>query len=121
MTRQPTAAEPDGRGGVVGIMADIDVVEARLREVRDLAADPDRAADEQRVYDVSIRWGAVLCGRLQRLDHYASRGKLAPAEATRYRELLAALAAALPLIDRLGLGRPPVPLPDGRTAPSSGT
>lgn len=106
--------EPDGRGGVVGIMADIDLVGAQLQEVCHLAADPTRAADGDRVYDVSIRWGTMLSGRLERLVHYASHGELSPREVARYEELLEELAAALPLIDRLGLGRPSVPRPGGR-------
>lgn len=82
---------------------------AQLAALHELASDPATAADSDRVYDFSIRWGTFLAGRLQRLDHYADRGELDPLERERYAALQDALRAALPDVRRLGLARPARP------------
>ncbi|ABG05647.1 hypothetical protein Rxyl_2732 [Rubrobacter xylanophilus DSM 9941] len=96
--------------GPPGIARDIALVGAAARELRELAADPERSRSGEEVYDFSIRWGTLLMGRLQRVEHYHRRGELAPEDERAYRALKRELREALPLADRLGLGRPPVPL-----------
>lgn len=91
---------------MAGFHHDLDLLFAQLSALHDLAADPDHARDSDRVYDFSIRWGALLHGRLQRLDYYSDRGELAADERERYDELQRALRDAIPAIDRLGLVRP---------------
>lgn len=97
---------------IVGVAADIDLIRGQIAALRDLASDPDKAADSARVYDFSIRWGAVLSGRLERLEHYHRRGELSPDDEARYAELRGQLRDILPLAERLDVGRPTVPLED---------
>lgn len=94
--------------------ADLDLLLAHVKALRELAADPEKARDSARVYDFSIRWGALLAGRLERLAHYHSRGELPPGDQTRYDVLRAELRDVLPLAERLGLARPTVALDDSR-------
>ncbi len=96
----------------VGVDHDLDLIFRQLTELRELAADPDKAKDSGRVYDFSIRWGTLLAGRLQRLAHYHGRGELAPDAQARYDALRAELRDTVALADGLGLARPAVPLDD---------
>ncbi|MCA3747986.1 MAG: hypothetical protein IN808_02470 [Rubrobacter sp.] len=93
-----------------GIARDIELVAAAVRELRELAADPRRSRSGDAIYDFSIRWGTLLMGRLQRVEHYHRRGELGPEDEKGYARLKRELREALPLADRLGLGRPPIPL-----------
>lgn len=104
--------EEVGSANVVGIGEDLDQLFAEVRALRELAEDPEQAADESRVYDFSIRWGVLLAGRLRRLAHYHGDGRLTPSERSRYDALRTELRDAAPLIDRLGLSQPPVSTED---------
>jgi hypothetical protein len=95
-----------GSSRVVGAEADLDLMFAQLKALRELASDPGTA----RVYDFSIRWGTLLSGRLERLAYYHSRGELALHEQARYESLRCQLREVLPLVERLGLASPTVPL-----------
>jgi hypothetical protein len=95
---------------VRGVDADLDLMFAVVRALRELASDPDKAQDSARVYDFSIRWGTLLHGRLERLAYYHGRGELAPDEQERYQALRVELRDSLPLVERLGLARPSVAL-----------
>lgn len=101
-----------GSSGVVGVTADIDLILAQTKVLRELASDPDKAQDSARVYDFSIRWGALLSGRLERLAYYHRRGELTHDEQVCYAGLRSELREVLPLVERLGIGRPAVPLDD---------
>src|SRR5947209_10993259 len=57
-------------------------------------------------YDFSIRWGTALAGRLPRLVHYSSRGRLAPADEHRFQALREDLRGLSDLIARMGLVQP---------------
>jgi hypothetical protein len=98
---------------VVGVDADLDVLFDQIKQLRELAGDPDHAHDSARVYDFSIRWGTFLRGRLERLDYYYSCGTLTAEEQARYQDLRTELRRALPLMQQLGLARPSVALDDG--------
>lgn len=98
---------------VAGADADLDLMFAQLKALRELAADPDEA----RVYDFSIRWGTMVHGRLERLTYYHSRGELAPGEKLRYESMRSELREALPLLERLGLARPRVAFDDTEPRP----
>ncbi|MDR7299892.1 hypothetical protein [Haloactinomyces albus] len=91
---------------VIGADTDLDLLFAQVQALRELASDPDKAQDSDRVYDFGIRWAVLLYGRLQRLDHYHHRSELAPDEQARYERLRAELREAVPLVERLGLPRP---------------
>lgn len=96
--------------GVAGVATDVDMILAEVEALRELAADPEKAQDKARVYDFSIRWGALLSGRLERVEHYHRRGDLTPDEQARYAELKSQLREVLPLAEQLKIGRPTVPL-----------
>lgn len=66
-------------------------------------------ADDEAVYDLSIRWGAALAGRLPRLAHYSSAGMLDDADQHRVRSLYEELRGVSELADKLGLVRPALP------------
>jgi hypothetical protein len=93
---------------VVGADADLDLMFAKVKALRELASEPEAAQDSARVYDFSIRWGTMLHGRLERLAYYHGRGELAPDEQARYESLRGELREVLPLLKRLGLARPKV-------------
>lgn len=97
---------------VVGAAHDIDLLFDQVNALRELASDPERTGDSARVYAFSIRWGTMLAGRLERLAYYHARDELARDDQVRYDALRAELRDALPLIERLGLARPAVPLDD---------
>jgi hypothetical protein len=97
---------------VVGADTDLDLLFAQIDALGQLASDPEATQDSARVYDFSIRWGTLLHGRLERLAYYHSRGELAPDEQARYQSLRSELREALPLVKRLGLAFPTVPLDD---------
>jgi len=98
---------------VVDVDADVDVLFDQIKQLRELAGDPDQAHDSARVYDFSIRWGTFLRGRLERLDYYYSCGMLTTEEQARYQDLRTQLRRALPLVQQLGLARPNVALDNG--------
>jgi hypothetical protein len=62
--------------------------------------------DEEESYDFSIRWGTALSGRLRRLVHYSSLGRLDPADESRYQALCEELRGLSDLINRFGLAQP---------------
>ena len=61
---------PESTTGPPGIDRDLDMIFAETNALRELAADPKEANDGARVYDFSIRWGTLMSGRLERLEHY---------------------------------------------------
>jgi hypothetical protein len=56
-----------------------------------------------------LEWRELMA-RLEGLDHAYRASQMTPDQQARYQELLCQLKAALPLIERLGLYPPPVPL-----------
>ncbi|PWI06072.1 hypothetical protein DIZ27_35640 [Streptomyces sp. NWU339] len=84
----------------------MDLLFTQVRHLRELAGDPEKAEDADRVYDFSIRWGAFLSGRLPRLVQYDRQGALGPAERNRFADLCAELRDVAPLAERLGLAAP---------------
>jgi hypothetical protein len=94
--------------GPPGIDRDIDMISAALEELNSLASDEQKARDDARIYDFSIRWGVLLSGRLQRLDHYHRAGELTRDQERRYRELKQELSEATPRAEGLGIARPDI-------------
>ena len=92
--------------GPPGIDKDLSMIFAEAEALRELAADPDKARDGARVYDFSIRWGALMSGRLKRLEHYYRAGDLTQDQERRYRELTRELKDVAPLAEDLGIGPP---------------
>lgn len=62
--------------------------------------------DEDECYDVSIRWGTALAGRLRRLVHYSSLGQLNDADQLRYQALCEELRGLSGLIERFEFAQP---------------
>jgi len=104
VSEQTTARDADP---VPGVAADLDRAFAEVAALRALGEAEDRRHDEARVYDASIRWGALVAGRLHRLALLSGRGALGAPERARYAELEEELRTLGPLLDRLGLPRPP--------------
>lgn len=98
--------------GRARIDADLRKIAAEIEALCELASDPAKAEDRWRVYDFSIRWGVLISGRLKRVEHYYRLGELTDAQQANYRELRRELKGRMPLIERLDLGRPGVPLED---------
>lgn len=96
----------------MGVGADVDQLFDLVGQLRELAADPGSGPDSGPVYDFSIRWGALLAGRLQRLAYYHGQGVLSPDDRARYAALCAQLREMSPTIERLRLAHPKVPLVD---------
>lgn len=105
--RQAAGAPPDP-ATTPGTAADLDLLFDQVARLRELAGDPERAGDADRVYDFGIRWGAFLHGRLPRLVQYDRRGALTPAERDRFADLCTQLQDVAPLAERLGLALPPL-------------
>ena len=97
---------PEPHAGPPGINRDIGMISAGVEELRKLASDQQKAQDGARIYDFSIRWGVLMSGRLQRLDHYHQAGELTQDQEHRYGELREELRDAAPQAERLGLARP---------------
>ncbi len=98
--------------GRPGIDADLRMIATGMEVLCELGSDPAKAEDRWRVYDFSIRWGVLMSGRLKRVEHYHRLGELTDAQEVRYGELRRELKKGMPLIERLDLGRPGVPLED---------
>ena len=97
-------SEPDA--GPPGIDRDMGMISAALEELRHLASDEQKRRDGARIYDFSIRWGVLMSGRLQRLDHYHLAGELTQDQERRYGELREELRDAAPQAEHLGVAQP---------------
>jgi hypothetical protein len=102
-------SDPTAAPGVAGADTDLDMLFAEAEALREFAVD-QKAHDEGELYSFSVRWGALLFGRLERLAHYSTKRELSSRQQQRYDALRAELAQLLPVIDTVGLPRPPVPL-----------
>ena len=98
----------DPKAGPPGIDRDIGMVSAALEELHRLASDEQQARDGAKTYDFSIRWGTLLSGRLQRLDHYHRAKELTRDQELRYRNLREQLGDAAPQAQRLGIAQPDI-------------
>lgn len=91
----------------IDIDNDVALITQQIRALRELAkADDEEPISEGRRYDFSIRWGTVLAGRLSRLRHYGSLGRLDDADMRRFAALRDELRTLSHLIDRFRLARP---------------
>jgi hypothetical protein len=99
---------PKPSAGPPGIDRDLGIISAALEELRQLASDEQKAQDGAKIYDFSIRWGVMLSGRLQRLDHYHQAGELTRDQEISFRELRGELKDIAPQAERLGIARPTI-------------
>ena len=100
---------PEPHAGPPGIDRDISMISAGVEELHRLASDQQKTRDSARIYDFSIRWGVLMSGRLQRLDHYHRAGELTQDQERRYGVLREELRDAAPRAERLGITRPNPP------------
>jgi hypothetical protein len=108
----------ESNDGPPGIDWDLDMITSALEELNSLASDEQKARDNARIYDFSIRWGVLMSGRLQRLDHYHRAGELTQDQERRYGELREELRDAASQAERLGIARPNI-WPEDCTNPQS--
>lgn len=104
--------EDGNKTGVPGIERDLNMIEEAIKGLRELASDPEKAENGSRIYDFNVRWGTLMSGRLRRLEHYYRGGELTDRQEESYRGLRRKLEDTMPLIERLGVTRPTVPLGD---------
>jgi hypothetical protein len=98
-TKSPT-------GTAVEIDIDVQLINEQIKALKELAQDDDiEPISEGRRYDFSIRWGTVLAGRLRRLAHYSSLGRLRDADVRRFNALCDELRTLSHLIDRFRLAQ----------------
>ena len=91
----------------VEIDDDVELITGQIKALKQLASQDDQEAiSEGQRYDFSIRWGTVLAGRLRRLVHYSSLGRLDDGDERRFRALCDELRTLSHLIDRFRLAHP---------------
>ncbi len=109
------SATHDRTRDAIDIDNDVELITQQIKALKELAKQDDaEAISEGQRYDFSIRWGTVLAGRLRRLVHYNSLGRLDEADERRFRALRDELRALSHLIDRFRLAPPN--FTDGRPA-----
>jgi hypothetical protein len=91
----------------VEIDDDVELITGQIKALKELAkTDDEEPISEGQRYDFSIRWGTVLAGRLRRLVHYSSLGRLDDADVRRFHALCDELRTLSHLIDRFRLAQP---------------
>ncbi|ORA21008.1 hypothetical protein [Mycobacterium arosiense] len=97
---------PDN-GTPVNIDDDVALLTEQIDAVKRLGQRDD--VDDEDVFDLNIRWGTALAGRLPRMAHYSSLGQLCDADQRRFESLCDQLCELSPLIKRFDLTRPKLP------------
>lgn len=101
-TQNPTGTAVDA----VDIDNDVELITEQIKALNELAQDDDEEPiSEGQRYDFSVRWGTVLAGRLRRLGHYSSLGRLSDADVQRFHALCDELRTRSHLIDRFRLAQ----------------
>jgi hypothetical protein len=91
----------------VNIDDDVELITEQINALKELQKkDDEEPISEGQRYDFSIRWGTVLAGRLRRLVHYSSLGRLDDADERRFHALCDELGRLSHLIDRFRLAHP---------------
>ncbi|WP_182347427.1 hypothetical protein [Tomitella gaofuii] len=72
------------------------------------------SGDEGAVYAFSIRWGTLIFGRLERLEHYSRAGRLGQDGQRRFASLRRALHELEPAMRTFGVAVPAITLDEGR-------
>lgn len=91
----------------ISIDDDVAVLSEQLGALRELGRRPQ--VDDVQIYDLSIRWGTALAGRLRRLMYYHACGRLDDEAERRFAAVCDELRAVADLVDRFGLARPDLP------------
>jgi hypothetical protein len=92
-----------------GIGSRLEALSADIGDLPELDAEWDTLDEAERV-SWSLTWDHVMGTYLPLVDDAYRRGRMTPEQADAYRETLGRLNAALPIIERLRLMPPTVPL-----------
>lgn len=87
----------------------LDALVANVGDLPALAEEWEALPEGDRV-STALHWDHLMADYLVELDEYYRRGEMTSDQQARYRELLAKLKDAAPLIRQLKLYPPPVPL-----------
>lgn len=101
------SAAKEASPATVSIDDDVEWLTEQIQALKKLGG-KDSVADNE-TYDLSIRWGAALAGRLPRLMHYSSLELLDEADERRFQSLCEQLRAVSDLVSKFGLTRPALP------------
>jgi hypothetical protein len=96
-----------GLEATVDVDTDVELLTEQIRALKELGA-RGQVSEAQR-YAFSIRWGTIQAGRLRRMAHYSSLGKLSDVDKGRFDALCDELRSVSGLIDRFRLVRPVFP------------
>lgn len=96
-------------GVAARVEAFLDVVLAETRELPTVQEEWEMLPDGNRA-SFSLEWDHLMADYLTELHRHYCAGQMMPDQQQRYRTLLRELRVALPIIERLNLYRPPVPL-----------
>lgn len=91
----------------ISIDDDVAVLTEQVRALRELARRNE--VDDEQTYDLSIRWGTALAGRLRRLVYYHDRGLLDDDAERRFTAVCDELRGVTDLAARFDLARPQLP------------
>jgi len=91
----------------INVGDDVAVLTEQLRALRELGQRSE--VDDEQIYDLSIRWGTALAGRLPRLVYYHDRGMLDEDAERRFGAVCHELRTVADLVKRFGLARPELP------------
>ncbi|WP_024441533.1 hypothetical protein [Mycobacterium sp. UM_WGJ] len=91
----------------IDIDDDVAVLTEQLRALQDLGQHSE--IDDEQVYDLSIRWGTAMAGRLRRLVYCHSRGLLDDDAERRFALVCEELRDVADLVKRFDLARPDLP------------
>ncbi|WP_046300508.1 hypothetical protein [Mycobacterium sp. UM_Kg27] len=91
----------------IDIDDDVAVLTEQLRALQDLGQHSE--IEDEQVYDLSIRWGTAMAGRLRRLVYYHSRGLLDDDAERRLALVCEELRDVADLVKRFDLARPDLP------------
>lgn len=94
-------------GTPVNIDDDVAFLTEQIDALKQLGQRND--VDDEEVYDLNIRWGTALAGRLPRMAYYSSLGQLGEDDQRRLDSLCDQLRELSPLIERFDLTRPKLP------------
>jgi hypothetical protein len=89
-------------------VADLRTVELMVEDLASVAGEWDQLSPDERM-SWSLDWSNEMAA-LERISRAAAAGQLPSAAPARFRRLVRKIGTALPLLDRLHLYRPAVPL-----------
>lgn len=87
----------------------LDIVDFEIEDISELASIWDDEPDDIRTAE-ELTWNSTMSRLRLDLDPAYRSGRMTSEQVERYRRLLRRLAELLPVIERMGFAKPPVPL-----------